>query len=234
MLIYGDPPGARGPSRAARHRADPCVVTASTAARGGAASAPASGGLAVGRVTPRNVAARGRRRRCASAAERVRRSAACTRAWRRAAAAPEAYASRIWWRARAATPLHRGARRHRGPAQPRRDPPDVDAAGADGVVRQPRHAAPLDGAAAKASAGRSPRAGLPTVVNIARALEELKEAGVWTVGLAGDAQIGLRRGRFHACRQPGRRGRGRRAAAPGAGAVRLAGRRFPCGATCGA
>ena len=29
----------------------------------------------------------------------------------------------------------------------------VDAAGADGVVRQTRHAAPLDGAAAKASAG---------------------------------------------------------------------------------
>ena len=28
---------------------------------------------------------------------------------------------------------------------------------------------------------------IATVVNIARALEELKEAGVWTVGLAGDA-----------------------------------------------
>jgi 23S rRNA (guanosine2251-2'-O)-methyltransferase len=27
------------------------------------------------------------------------------------------------------------------------------------------------------------------VVNIARALEELKEAGVWTVGLAGDAPL---------------------------------------------
>ena len=63
----------------------------------------------------------------------------------------------------------------------------VDAAGADGVVRQSRHAAPLDGAAAKASAGAVAHVRIAEVVNIARALEELKEAGVWTVGLAGDA-----------------------------------------------
>ena len=63
----------------------------------------------------------------------------------------------------------------------------VDAAGADGVVRQSRHAAPLDGAAAKASAGAVAHVKIAEVVNIARALEELKEAGVWTVGLAGDA-----------------------------------------------
>ena len=63
----------------------------------------------------------------------------------------------------------------------------VDAAGADGVVRQSRHAAPLDGAAAKASAGAVSHVKVAEVVNIARALEELKEAGVWTVGLAGDA-----------------------------------------------
>ena len=62
-----------------------------------------------------------------------------------------------------------------------------DAAGAHGVVRQARHAASLDGAAAKASAGAVPHVRIATVVNIARALEELKEAGVWTVGLAGDA-----------------------------------------------
>jgi 23S rRNA (guanosine2251-2'-O)-methyltransferase len=64
----------------------------------------------------------------------------------------------------------------------------VDAAGADGVVRQSRHAAPLGGAAAKASAGAVSHVKIAEVVNIARALEELKEAGVWTVGLAGDAQ----------------------------------------------
>lgn len=64
----------------------------------------------------------------------------------------------------------------------------ADAAGADGVVRQSRHAAALDGAAAKASAGAVSHVKIAEVVNIARALEELKEAGVWTVGLAGDAQ----------------------------------------------
>jgi len=64
----------------------------------------------------------------------------------------------------------------------------VDAAGASGVVRQERHAAPLGGAAAKASAGAVSHVKVADVVNIARAIEELKEAGVWTVGLAGDAQ----------------------------------------------
>ncbi len=63
----------------------------------------------------------------------------------------------------------------------------VDAAGADGVVRQSRHAAKLDGAAAKASAGAVSHVKIAEVVNIARALESLKDAGVWTVGLAGDA-----------------------------------------------
>src|SRR2546426_940500 len=60
--------------------------------------------------------------------------------------------------------------------------------GADGVVRQSRHAAPLGGATAKASAGASAHVKLAEVVNIARALEELKDAGVWTVGLASDAE----------------------------------------------
>ena len=63
----------------------------------------------------------------------------------------------------------------------------VDAAGASGVVRQQRHAAPLGGATAKASAGAVSHVKVADVVNIARALEELKAAGVWTVGLAGDA-----------------------------------------------
>ena len=64
----------------------------------------------------------------------------------------------------------------------------VDAAGADGVIRQSRHAAPLSGATAKASAGASAHVKVADVVNIARALEHLKNAGVWTVGLAGDAE----------------------------------------------
>ncbi len=44
-----------------------------------------------------------------------------------------------------------------------------------------------DGAAAKASAGAVAHVKIAEVVNIARALEVLKDAGVWTVGLAGDA-----------------------------------------------
>src|SRR4029078_10236660 len=63
----------------------------------------------------------------------------------------------------------------------------VDAAGADGVVRQSRHAARLDGAAAKASAGAVAHVRIAEVVNIARTLETLKTLGVWTVGLSGEA-----------------------------------------------
>ena len=63
----------------------------------------------------------------------------------------------------------------------------VDAAGAHGVVRQARHAAAMDGIVAKASAGALSSVRVATVVNIARALEELKDAGVWTIGLAGEA-----------------------------------------------
>ena len=63
----------------------------------------------------------------------------------------------------------------------------ADAAGVHGVVRQARHAASLDGIVAKASAGALTHVRIATVVNIARAIEELKEAGVWTIGLAGEA-----------------------------------------------
>ena len=63
----------------------------------------------------------------------------------------------------------------------------ADAAGASGVIRQSRRAASLEGAAAKASAGAISHVKILDVVNIARVIEELKEAGVWTVGLAGDA-----------------------------------------------
>jgi 23S rRNA (guanosine2251-2'-O)-methyltransferase len=62
-----------------------------------------------------------------------------------------------------------------------------DAVGAHGVVRQTRHAAPLTGATSKASAGAVAHVKIADVVNIARAVDDLKEAGIWTVGLAGDA-----------------------------------------------
>ena len=61
------------------------------------------------------------------------------------------------------------------------------AAGAHGIVRQARHAAPLDGAAAKASAGAVHHLRIATVVNISRALEELKALNVWTIGLDASA-----------------------------------------------
>jgi 23S rRNA (guanosine2251-2'-O)-methyltransferase len=62
----------------------------------------------------------------------------------------------------------------------------VDAAGAHGVIRQARHAAPLDGATAKASAGAVNHVRIATVVNIARAIEALKALNVWTIGLDAD------------------------------------------------
>jgi 23S rRNA (guanosine2251-2'-O)-methyltransferase len=62
-----------------------------------------------------------------------------------------------------------------------------DAAGATGVIRQTRHSAALDGIVGKASAGALASARIATVVNIARAVEALKSANVWTIGLAGDA-----------------------------------------------
>ena len=66
----------------------------------------------------------------------------------------------------------------------------ADAAGVDGVIRQTRRAASLDGVAAKASAGAIAHVRIASVVNIARAIDDLKDANVWTVGLAGDAPEG--------------------------------------------
>lgn len=63
----------------------------------------------------------------------------------------------------------------------------ADAAGADGVIRQARHAAPLDGATARASAGAVNHVKVATVVNIARTLDELKALSVWTIGLDDEA-----------------------------------------------
>jgi 23S rRNA (guanosine2251-2'-O)-methyltransferase len=65
----------------------------------------------------------------------------------------------------------------------------VDAAGASGVVRQSRRAAALGGAAAKASSGALHHVRIAEVVNIARALEALKQAGVWALGLDAGAEM---------------------------------------------
>jgi 23S rRNA (guanosine2251-2'-O)-methyltransferase len=63
----------------------------------------------------------------------------------------------------------------------------ADATGASGVVIQTRRSAARSGAAAKASAGAVAHVKIAEVVNVARALEQLKELGIWTVGLAADA-----------------------------------------------
>jgi 23S rRNA (guanosine2251-2'-O)-methyltransferase len=65
----------------------------------------------------------------------------------------------------------------------------ADATGVDGVVIQARRSAARSGVAAKASAGAVAHVKIAEVVNIARALDELKALGVWTVGLAGEAPM---------------------------------------------
>ena len=65
----------------------------------------------------------------------------------------------------------------------------ADATGVDGVIVQARRSAARSGVAAKASAGAMAHVKIAEVVNIARALEELKDLGVWTVGLAGEVPM---------------------------------------------
>jgi 23S rRNA (guanosine2251-2'-O)-methyltransferase len=59
----------------------------------------------------------------------------------------------------------------------------ADGAGAHGIVRQARRAARLTGAAGRASAGAVAHARIATVVNLARAIEDLRTLDVWSVGL---------------------------------------------------
>lgn len=65
------------------------------------------------------------------------------------------------------------------------------AAGASGIVLQTRRSAATTGAAVKASAGTINRLRLAPVVNISRALDTLKGAGVWAVGLDARASRSL-------------------------------------------
>jgi 23S rRNA (guanosine2251-2'-O)-methyltransferase len=65
------------------------------------------------------------------------------------------------------------------------------AMGAQAVVAQDRRTPPVSGALAKAAAGAAERVPLVRVVNVARALEALKELGFRTAGLAGGASLPL-------------------------------------------
>ncbi|MFN3389875.1 MAG: 23S rRNA (guanosine(2251)-2'-O)-methyltransferase RlmB, partial [Allosphingosinicella sp.] len=60
-----------------------------------------------------------------------------------------------------------------------------------GIVTQDRHAPPESGALAKAASGALEIVPWVRVVNLARALEEIAEAGFWRIGLTGDADTSL-------------------------------------------
>lgn len=59
----------------------------------------------------------------------------------------------------------------------------ADASGVDGVIITERRAAPLSPVAIKASAGAAEHVRIARVVNLVRALEQLKENSIWCVGL---------------------------------------------------
>jgi len=63
--------------------------------------------------------------------------------------------------------------------------------GALGVVTQDRHAPPESGALAKAASGALETMPWVRVVNLARALDDMAEAGFWRIGLAGEAAMTL-------------------------------------------
>jgi len=59
----------------------------------------------------------------------------------------------------------------------------ADGAGAGGVILTERRSAPLSPVAIKASAGAAEHVPIARVVNLSRALEQLKERNLWCVGL---------------------------------------------------
>jgi len=59
----------------------------------------------------------------------------------------------------------------------------ADASAADGVILTERRAAPLSAVAVKASAGAAEHVRIARVVNLVRALEQIKERNIWAVGL---------------------------------------------------
>ena len=64
--------------------------------------------------------------------------------------------------------------------------------GAIGIVTQDRHSPPESGVIAKAASGALERVPWARVVNLARALEEIGEAGFWRIGLTCDADTDLK------------------------------------------
>ncbi|CBW75000.1 23S rRNA Gm2251 methyltransferase (EC 2.1.1.-) [Mycetohabitans rhizoxinica HKI 454] len=67
----------------------------------------------------------------------------------------------------------------------------ADAAGAHAVIAPRDRAVGLNSTAAKVASGAAETVPYITVTNLARTLRELKDAGVWVIGTAGDAQRSL-------------------------------------------
>lgn len=63
--------------------------------------------------------------------------------------------------------------------------------GAIAIILTERHAAPESGILAKSASGALEHVPLVRVTNLARAMEELKEAGFWCIGLASEAKQNL-------------------------------------------
>ena len=64
--------------------------------------------------------------------------------------------------------------------------------GAIGIVTQDRHSPPESGALAKAASGTLETVPWVRTVNLARALDDIAEAGFWRIGLTGDAETELK------------------------------------------
>ena len=139
MLIYGINPVLEA-LRAGRVRRCASPSAPSGRVDGWSCAGAARQGVAVRRVSAADARSRGARRRAPGRGRRP----GCDR---RRSTSP------ISSRRAKRSGADRRARRHRGSAQRRRDPADRRRGRRDGVVRQSRHAAPLGGAAAKASAG---------------------------------------------------------------------------------
>jgi len=67
----------------------------------------------------------------------------------------------------------------------------ADAAGAAAVIVPRDRSAVMTPAVAKAAAGAADSIALVTVTNLARAMQEIKDAGVWIAGAAGEAEADL-------------------------------------------
>ncbi|MCP5145388.1 MAG: 23S rRNA (guanosine(2251)-2'-O)-methyltransferase RlmB [Gammaproteobacteria bacterium] len=67
----------------------------------------------------------------------------------------------------------------------------ADAAGCAAVIVPKDRSAGMSGAVVKAASGAADTMPLVTVTNLSRALEALREAGVWTVGTTGEASDAL-------------------------------------------